>query len=72
VNLNRLEDPRFAELYERIDRLRGAITARSTEIEKLTSEREAYDRGSMVRGGVVLGSSVVALIALLVLLRALL
>lgn len=72
VNLNRLEDPRFSELYERIDRLRGAITARSTEIEKLTSEREAYDRGSMVRGGAVLGSSVIALIALLVLLRALL
>ncbi|HSR97454.1 MAG TPA: hypothetical protein VLM79_10410, partial [Kofleriaceae bacterium] len=32
VNLNRIEDPQFTELYDRIDRLRGAITARTTEI----------------------------------------
>ena len=50
VNLNRIEDPQFGELYQRIDRLRGAITARTTEIEKLTAEREAYDRGTLVRG----------------------
>ena len=72
VNLNRLDDPRFSELYERIDRLRSAITSRSTEIEKLSAEREAYDRGSIVRGAAALGGSVVALIALIVLLRALL
>jgi hypothetical protein len=71
VNLNRIEDPRFGELYERIDRLRSAITARSTEIEKLTAEREAYDRGSITRGATVIGGAIVALIALIVLLRAL-
>src|ERR1700733_1716017 len=37
VNLNRIEDPSFAELYQRIDRLRGAITARTTEIERLAA-----------------------------------
>ncbi|HEY4242083.1 MAG TPA: hypothetical protein VGM88_19830 [Kofleriaceae bacterium] len=72
VNLNRIEDPQFAELYERIDRLRGAITARTTEIERLNAEREAYDRGILTRGIAVLGGAFVALIALIVILRAIL
>ncbi|HEY5950629.1 MAG TPA: hypothetical protein VIV40_34290 [Kofleriaceae bacterium] len=72
VNLNRIEDPQFAELYQRIDRLRGAITARTTEIEKLTAEREAYDRGTLVRGVATIGGAFVALIALIVILRAVL
>ena len=72
VNLNRIEDPQFAELYERVDRLRGAITARTTEIEKLTAEREAYDRGTLVRGLAAMGGAVVAFIALIVILRAIL
>jgi chromosome segregation ATPase len=72
VNLNRIEDPQFAELYQRIDRIRGAITARTTEIEKLTAEREAYDRGTLVRGVATIGGAFVALIALIVILRAVL
>ena len=72
VNLNRIEDPQFDELYARIDRLRGAITARTTEIEKLTAEREAYDRGTLVRGVATIGGAGVALIALIVILRAIL
>ena len=72
VNLNRIEDPQFAELYQRIDRLRGAITARTTEIEKLPAEREAYDRGTLVRGVAVIGGAIVAFIALIVILRAIL
>lgn len=72
VNLNRIEDPQFAELYQRIDRLRGAITARTTEIEKLTAEREAYDRGTLVRGLATIGGAFLALIALIVILKAVL
>lgn len=72
VNLNRIEDPQFTELYQRIDRLRGAITARTTEIEKLTAEREAYDRGTLVRGITTIGGVFVVLIALIVILRAVL
>ena len=72
VNLNRIEDPQFAELYQRIDRIRGAITARTTEIEKLTAEREAYDRGTLLRGIATIGGVLVALIALIVILRAIL
>ena len=70
VNLNRIEDPKFDELYQRIDRLRGAITARTTEIEKLTAEREAYDRGTLVRGVATIGGAIIVLIALIVILRA--
>jgi hypothetical protein len=72
VNLNRIEDAQFAELYQRIDRLRGAITARTTEIEKLTAEREAYDRNTFWRGVATIGGAFVALIALIVILRAIL
>jgi DNA repair exonuclease SbcCD ATPase subunit len=72
VNLNRIDDPSFGELYERIDRLRGAITARTTEIEKLTAEREAYDRGTLVRGIATIGGAMVGLIALVVVLAAIL
>ncbi|MCX5747564.1 MAG: hypothetical protein NT062_34295, partial [Proteobacteria bacterium] len=60
----------FLELYERIDRLRGAITARTTETEKLTAEREAYDRGTLVRGVSVIGGAILAFIAFIVILRA--
>lgn len=70
VNLNRVEHPAFSELYQRIDRLRGAITARTTEIEKLSAEREAFDRGTIVRGASAIGGAVVAFIALIVILRA--
>jgi hypothetical protein len=70
VNLNRIEDPQFDELYQRIDRLRGAITARTTEIERLTAEREAYDRGHLVRGIAAISGAIVLFIALIVILRA--
>jgi hypothetical protein len=72
VNLNRIEDPRFEELYQRIDRLRGAITARTTEIERLTAEREAYDRGNLVRGLAAISGAILVFILLIVILRAVL
>lgn len=71
INLNRVDHPGFVELYERIDRLRLAIGARTTEIDKLTAEREAYDKGSLVRGFVTLGAGVVLFITLIVILLAL-
>src|SRR5690606_16155732 len=72
INLNRIEGPEFAELYARIDALRGAIGARSTEIDRLGAEREAYDKGSLTRGFVVLGCGLVVLITLIVILIAIL
>ena len=72
VNLNRIEDPQFSELYQRIDRLRGAITARTTEIEKLTAEREAKDKGTFWRGVATIGGALMLLILLIVILLAIL
>ena len=65
VNLNRIDDAQFTELYQRIDRLRTAINARTTEIDRLTAERAAYDRPSLLRGYAVLAGVVVAIIALI-------
>jgi hypothetical protein len=70
VNLNRVERAEFADLYARIDRLRTAIAARTTEIEKLTAEREAYDKGSLVRGLVVIGGGAVGIVTLIVIVLA--
>lgn len=72
VNLNRVDDAQFHELYERVDRLRGAITARSAETERLAAERAAYHRETLLRGVAVLGGVLVACIALAVVVRALL
>lgn len=72
VNLNRIEDPQFAELYMRIDRLRSAITSRTTEQERLNAERDAYDRGTLVRGIAAVGGAILILIALIVIVAAIL
>lgn len=72
VNLNRIEDAQFAELYRHIDLLRGAITSRTTEVEKLTAEREAYDSGTLVRGVATIAGAILALTALVVILLAIL
>ena len=64
--------PSSASSIRRIDRLRSAITSRTTEIEKLTAEREAYDRGHAgSRGCAALGGAVVLLITLIVIILAL-
>lgn len=68
VNLHRIERPEFDDMYARIDGLRSAIGARSTEIDKLTAEREAYDKASLVRGFLVLGGGLVAFLTLIVIL----
>ncbi len=65
VNLNRVERGEFADLYAQIDTLRGAIGARSNEIDKLSAERHAFDKTSLVRGACVLGGIVVLFLALL-------
>ncbi|HEU0036526.1 MAG TPA: hypothetical protein VFQ53_38200 [Kofleriaceae bacterium] len=70
VNLNRIEDATFSELYQRIDRIRGAITARTTEIEKLTAEREAVDKATQWRGVATIGGAIVIFIALIAILMA--
>jgi len=65
VNLNRIERDEFVGLYQQIDALRGAIGARSNEIDKLSAERQAFDKASLIRGGCVLGGGVLLFLALL-------
>jgi hypothetical protein len=71
INLHRIERPEFNELYGRIDRLRNAINARTTEIDRLTAERDAYDRGSLLRGYAVLAGVGVLVITFIVIILAL-
>lgn len=68
VNLNRIDRGEFADLYAQIDTLRGAIGARSNAIDKLSAERHAFDKASLVRGACVLGGIVIVFLALLAIL----
>ncbi len=68
IDLHRIGEPAFAEIYERIDRSRSAIGVRSTEIDRLAAEREAYDRNSLARGFAGIGTSVFLLVLIAVLL----
>ena len=70
INLHRIDQPAFTELYQRIDRLRTAINARTTEIDRLIAERSAYDRPSLVRGCAVWAGAVVVLIAFIAIILA--
>jgi hypothetical protein len=69
VNLNRIARPELDELYARIDRLRHAIGLRSSEIERLSAERDAHDRAALMRGfaGIGVGATTVVLILILLL-----
>jgi hypothetical protein len=72
VNLNRIERPEFDELYGRIDMLRNAIASRTQHIDRLNAEREAADRGAILRGALVLALFGVLVLTAIVLLIALL
>ena len=68
VNLNRIDRSEFVGIYEQIDTLRGAIGARSNEIDKLSAERQAFDKASLIRGACVLGGAFLLFLALLAIL----
>lgn len=70
INLDRVARPELGDLYGRIDQLRGEIGLRTTEIERLTAERDGYDRRSLMRGYLALGVSSISVLVLLVLLLA--
>lgn len=72
VNLNRIEDAKFGDLYRHIDQLRDAITQRAAAVERLTAERESYDRETLVRGVATIGGVLLAIIALVVIVLAIL
>jgi hypothetical protein len=63
LNLNRIEHPELGSTYARGDSLRGQIHLRQTEIERLGAERDAYDRASALRGGLILALASLALLS---------
>jgi len=68
LNLNRVENPRFATLYSRIDELKNGVNAREAAILRLETERRSYDRGAVQKGLLTLGIAVGALILLAIIL----
>lgn len=72
VNLSRIPRPELDELYARIDRLRHAIGLRSSEIERLSAERDAHDRVALMRGFAGIGIGATAVVLVLVVIVALL
>jgi hypothetical protein len=64
---------------DRGSRVRGAVPAHrpstrrdhrgTAEIERLTAERQAYDRGNLIRGLATIGGAILMFIALIVILR---
>ncbi len=61
VNLHRIDRDEFAEIYGKIDTLRGAIGSRTAEIDRLSAERDAYDKRSLTRGGLIFAGLFLAL-----------
>jgi hypothetical protein len=72
LNLNRVEHPRLAPLFSRIDELKNGVNAREAAIVRLESERRLYDRGAVQKGlltvGIAVGAVVILAIILIVLL----
>ena len=68
VNLSRVPRPELDELYARIDRLRHAIGQRSSEIERLSAERDGHDRVALMRGvaGIGIGAAVMVLVMVVI------
>jgi hypothetical protein len=71
LNLNRVESPRFAALYSRIDELKGGVNAREAAIVRLESELRSYDKAALQKGllaiGIAFGAFVLLMIILIVL-----
>jgi chromosome segregation ATPase len=72
VNLSRIARPELDDLYARIDRLRSSIGQRSSEIERLSAERDAADRTALTRGYAGIGIGVTTVVLVLVVIVALL
>ena len=55
LNLNRVEHPKLAPLFARVDELKGAVNAREAAIVRLEAERRVYDRAAVQKGLMTVG-----------------
>jgi len=73
LNLNRVEHPKLAPLFARVDELKNGVNAREAAIVRLESERRAYDRSAVQKGlltvGIAVGAFIILLIILIVLIK---
>lgn len=63
LNLNRVLSPELEPLYHRIDELRAQLAEREAEAERLKIERNQYNPSAVLRGSLVIGAVVLAIIA---------
>ncbi|HEX4460976.1 MAG TPA: hypothetical protein VIA18_23510 [Polyangia bacterium] len=68
LNLNRVEHPKLAPLFARVDELKDAVNAREAAIVRLEAERRVYDRGAVQKGLMTVGIAAGALIILAIIL----
>ncbi len=68
LNLNRVDHPKLAPLFARVDELKGAVNAREAAIVRLEAERRVYDRGAVQKGLMTVGIAAGALIILAIIL----
>jgi hypothetical protein len=68
LNLNRVEHPKLAPLFARVDELKNGVNAREAAIVRLESERRQYDRGAVQKGLLAVGIAAGALILLAIIL----
>ncbi|MGZ3406641.1 MAG: hypothetical protein ACXVAN_09395, partial [Polyangia bacterium] len=68
LNLNRVEHPKLAPLFARVDELKNGVNAREAAIVRLESERRLYDRGAVQKGLLAVGIAAGALILLTIIL----
>ena len=68
LNLNRVEHPKLAPLFARVDELKDAVNAREAAIVRLEAERRVYDRGAVQKGLMTVGIAAGALILIAIIL----
>jgi hypothetical protein len=68
LNLNRVEHPKLAPLFARVDELKNGVNAREAAIVRLESERRLYDRGAVQKGLLAVGIAAGALILITIIL----
>jgi hypothetical protein len=68
LNLNRVEHPKLAPLFARVDELKNGVNAREAAIVRLESERRVYDRSAVQKGLLAVGIAAGALILLAIIL----
>src|SRR5205814_10675653 len=68
LNLNRVEHPKLAPLFGRIDELKNGVNAREAAIVRLESERRLYDRAAVQKGLLTVGIAAGALVLIAILL----